>query len=81
MKPLLGSWSDNLGKFFTILNKCQLGTFPSNVIQKPKNDNHCLSITTQSGKATIDLLFLWILNQEMIVLISMRHLKQGKKNQ
>jgi len=36
------------------LNTRQPGTFPSNTIQNPKNDGHCMAITTRGGKWTID---------------------------
>ena len=32
----------------------QPGTLPSNTVQNPKNDGHCMAITTQGGKQTID---------------------------
>ena len=32
----------------------QPGTLPSNTVQNPKNDGHCMAITTRSGKQTID---------------------------
>ena len=36
------------------MNTRQPGTFPSNTIQNPKNDAHCMAITTRGGKKTID---------------------------
>ena len=36
------------------VNIRQLGTHPSNTIQNPKNDAHCMAITTQGGSQTID---------------------------
>lgn len=36
------------------MNKQQPGTLPRNTIQNPKNNDHYLSITTRSGKTTID---------------------------
>ena len=30
------------------------GTLPSNIVQNPKNDAHCMAITTRGGKQTID---------------------------
>lgn len=36
------------------LNQHQLGALPSNTHQNLINDSHCLFITTQSGKDTID---------------------------
>lgn len=38
----------------TSLNQHRLGTLLSNTIQNPKIYSHCLSITTQNHKATID---------------------------
>lgn len=39
----------------TILNQYQQNNFNSNINQNLKNNNHCLDITTQSCKATVDL--------------------------
>ena len=36
------------------VNTRQPGTLPSNTVQNPKNDGHCMEITTQGGKQTID---------------------------
>ena len=36
------------------LNTRQPGTLPSNTVQNPKNDTHCMAITTRGGKQTID---------------------------
>ena len=36
------------------MNTRQPGTLPSNTVQNPKNDAHCMSITTRGGKQTID---------------------------
>ena len=38
----------------TTVNTRQLGTLPSNIFQNPKNDGHCMAITTRGGKQTID---------------------------
>ncbi|XP_069144451.1 uncharacterized protein [Solanum lycopersicum] len=35
-------------------NTFQPGTLPSNTVQNPKNDGHCMAITTRGGKQTID---------------------------
>ena len=32
----------------------QPDTLPSNTVQNPKNDAHCMAITTRGGKQTID---------------------------
>ena len=32
----------------------QPGTLPSNTVQNPKNDAHCMAITTRGGKQNID---------------------------
>ncbi|XP_049378266.1 uncharacterized protein LOC125843073 [Solanum stenotomum] len=37
------------------VNTCQLGTLPSNTYQNPKNDAHCMAITTRGGKQTIEV--------------------------
>ena len=36
------------------VNTRKLGTLPSNTVQNSKNDAHCMAITTQGGKQTID---------------------------
>ena len=36
------------------VNTRQPGTLPSNTVQNPKNDAHCMTITTRGGKQTID---------------------------
>ena len=36
------------------VNTRQPGTLPSNTVQNPKNDVHCIAITTRGGKQTID---------------------------
>ena len=36
------------------LNIQKPGTLPSNTVPNPKNDEHCMTITTRGGKQTID---------------------------
>ena len=36
------------------VNTRQPGTLPSNIVQNPKNDAHCMEITTRGGRQTID---------------------------
>ena len=36
------------------VNTRQPGTLPSNIVQNPKNDAHCMAITTWGGKQTIN---------------------------
>ena len=36
------------------VNTRHLGTLPSNTVQNPKNDAHCMEINTRGGKKTID---------------------------
>ena len=36
------------------VNTQQPSTLPSNTVQNPKNDAHCMTITTRGGKQTID---------------------------
>ena len=36
------------------MNTQQPGTLPSNTVQNPKNDVHCIEITTRGGNQTID---------------------------
>ena len=38
----------------TTVNTWQPGTLPSNTVQNPKNDVHCMVITTRGGKQAID---------------------------
>ena len=42
-----------IAQLSTTVNPRQLGTLPSNTIQNPKNDGHCMAITTRRGKKTI----------------------------
>jgi len=37
-----------------IVNTRQPGTLPSNTFQSPKNDAHCMEITTRGSKQTIE---------------------------
>ena len=46
------------------VNTRQPGTLPSNTIQNPKNDAHCMTITTQGGKQTINPAMPF--NEEMV---------------
>ena len=41
-------------KLSTTVNPRQPSTLPSNTIQNPKNDGHCMAVTTRGGKQTID---------------------------
>ena len=43
-----------LAKLSLTVNTRQPGTLPSNTVQNPKNDGHCMTITTRGGKQTID---------------------------
>ena len=43
-----------MAQLYVTVNKWQLGTLPRNTIQNPKNDAHCMAITTRGGKKTID---------------------------
>ena len=43
-----------MAQLYVTVNKWQLGTLPRNTIQNPKNDAHCMEITTRGGKQTID---------------------------
>ena len=36
------------------VNTRQPGTLPSNTVQNPKNDRHCMAITYRGGNQTID---------------------------
>ena len=36
------------------MNTRQSGTLPSNTVQNPKYDRHCMTITTRGGKQIID---------------------------
>ena len=43
-----------MAQLSAIVNTRQPGTLPSNTVQNPKNDAHCMAITTRGGKQTID---------------------------
>ena len=43
-----------LAQLSATVNRRQPGTLPSNNVQNPKNDAHCMAITTRGGKQTID---------------------------
>ena len=43
-----------MAQLSTRVNTRQLGTLPSNTVQNPKNDAHCMVITTRGGKQPID---------------------------
>ena len=43
-----------MAQLYATVNTRQPGTLPSNTVQNPKNDAHCMSITTRRGKQTID---------------------------
>ena len=43
-----------MAQLSTTVNTRQPGTLPSNTVQNPKNDAHCMAITTRGGKQTID---------------------------
>ena len=43
-----------MAQFSAAVNTRQSGTLPSNTVQNPKNDAHCITITTRGGKQTID---------------------------
>ena len=43
-----------LAQLSATANTRQPGTLSSNTVQNPKNDGHCMAITTRGGKQTID---------------------------
>ena len=43
-----------MAQLSSTVNTRQHGTLLSNTVQNPKNDAHCMEITTQGGKQTID---------------------------
>ena len=43
-----------MAQFSLTVNARQPGTLPRNTVQNPKNDAHCMAITTRGGKKTID---------------------------
>ena len=43
-----------MAQLSTTVNTRQPSTLPSNTVQNPKNDAHCMAITTRGGKQTID---------------------------
>ena len=46
-------------------NPRQRGTLPSNTIQNPKNDGHCIEVTIQGGMHTIDPPMLSVVEGDM----------------
>lgn len=44
----------NMNQLSTTVNPCYPIILPSNTIKNPKNDAHCMVVTTQGGKKTID---------------------------
>ena len=43
-----------MAQLFASVHTRQPSTLPSNTVQNPKNDAHCMTITTRGGKKTID---------------------------
>ena len=43
-----------MAQLYATVNTRQPGTLPGNTVQNPKNDAHCMTITTRGGKKTID---------------------------
>ena len=43
-----------MAQLSSTVNTRQHGTLLSNTVQNPKNDAHCMEITTRGGKKTID---------------------------
>ena len=43
-----------MAQLYATVNTRQPGTLPSNTVQNPKNDVHCMAITTRGGRQTID---------------------------
>ena len=43
-----------MAQLFATVNTRQAVNLPSNTVQNPKNDAHCMEITTRGGKQTID---------------------------
>ena len=43
-----------MAQLSAIVNTRQPGTLPCNTVQNPKNDAHCMTITTWGGRQTID---------------------------
>nr|XP_010327596.1 uncharacterized protein LOC104649754 [Solanum lycopersicum] len=49
----------------TTMNPRQTDTLPRNTIQNPKNYGHCMEVTTQGGKQTIDPPMPYVVENEM----------------
>ena len=49
----------------TTVNPRQPDTLPSNTIQNPKNDGHCMAVTTRGCKQTIDPLMPFLVEDEV----------------
>ena len=43
-----------MDQLHSTVNPRQLGTLPRNTIQYPKNDGHCMTVTTRGSKQIID---------------------------
>ncbi|XP_069154458.1 uncharacterized protein [Solanum lycopersicum] len=43
-----------MSQLSSTVNPRQTGTLPSNTVQNPKNDWHCMKVTTRGGKKTMD---------------------------
>ncbi|KAK4706629.1 hypothetical protein R3W88_033820 [Solanum pinnatisectum] len=51
---LIKQLEQQFSQLSAIVNLRQPGTLPSNTIKNPKNDGHCMIVTTRKGKQTID---------------------------
>ena len=47
-----------MAHFSSTLNSRQPAILPINIFQNPKNDGHCMAVTTRGGRQTIDPLML-----------------------
>ena len=54
-----------MAQLSSTMNPRQPGTLPSNTLQHPKNDIHCMTVTTQGRKQTIDPSMLSVVEDEV----------------
>lgn len=47
-----------MGQLLATLNKRKVGSLPSNTVQNPKKDGHCMLMTIRSGKIIYDIVLI-----------------------
>ncbi|XP_015162466.1 uncharacterized protein [Solanum tuberosum] len=56
----------HLGQLSASLNQRKNGSLPSDTIQNPKKDGHCMAIATRSGKILNDPIFIGTENEQVV---------------